>query len=78
MLRLLLNLLRPLPEIARELRLLRELYELDLASRTPPVYRLTEKPSQRDTEVSYQGQEERTPVWRKLGWGAAADSEDED
>lgn len=77
MLRLLLSLLRPLPELAKELRLLRELYELDLASRTPPVYRLTEKPSKRDTEVTYQGQSDDTPRHKRWFQGAGL-PEDED
>jgi len=69
MLRLLLSFLRPLPQIAAELRLLRELYELELSSREKPIYRLTEKPSKRDTEVLYG--EETVPAhkqWDTSEW----------
>lgn len=76
MLRLLLVLFRPLPEIAKEIRLLRELYELDLASRTPPILRITEKPGRNDTEVSYAGiPEEKSKSWKR-GWFAAEPDED--
>ena len=54
MLRTLLDLFAPWASIARELTALRELYEADLASRKPPVYRLTEKPSKSDTEVFWE------------------------
>jgi hypothetical protein len=55
--RTLLALFRPLKAIALELHILRELYELDLASRENPVYRVTEKPHGDDTEVTYAGVE---------------------
>lgn len=45
----------PFSKIAEELSTLRELYELDLASRH--IYRLTEKPSKGDTEVSYSSED---------------------
>jgi len=75
-LRLLLSLIRPLSHIAQELRILRELYELDLQSRVPPIYRMTEKPSKADTEVSYQGVDEKTPFWKRVPW--FNDEEDKD
>lgn len=43
----------PFTSIASELRLLRELYELDLSSRSPAVIRITEAPKRTDTEVTY-------------------------
>ena len=49
----LIRLLVALPTIAKEITLIRQLYELDLGSRNPPVYRITETPSPKDTEVSY-------------------------
>ena len=55
MLRTLLALMRPLHSIARELRIIRELYELWLWQQDPPIYRVTEKPHQSDTEVTYSG-----------------------
>jgi len=45
--------LAPFSSIASELRVLRELYELDLVNRPTPIVRITEKPSRNDTEVSY-------------------------
>ncbi len=47
------DLFLPLNAIVRELATLRELYELDLASRNPPIMRITEEPSKGDTEVTY-------------------------
>jgi len=47
------QLLFPFSVIAQELTTLRELYELELSSRTPPIIRITEKPKASDTEVSY-------------------------
>jgi hypothetical protein len=43
----------PLTTIAKELTAIRELYELDLGSRRPPVYRVTETPGKSDTSVTY-------------------------
>ena len=45
------DLLLPFSSIAQELRILRELYELDLANRNPPTIRITEAPKKGDTEV---------------------------
>jgi hypothetical protein len=42
----------PFSVIARELTTLRELYELELSSRKPPIIRVTESPGD-DTEVMY-------------------------
>lgn len=45
--------LAPFTSIASEIRILRELYELDLASRNPAIIRVTEAPNKNDTEVTY-------------------------
>lgn len=69
----------PLREIAKELRILRELYELDLSQRERPVIRSTEKPSKSDTEVSYMGVKDERPKYKR--WfmpDAAPDEEDGD
>lgn len=53
---------------------MRELYELDLASRNPPIYRITEKSSISNVEVLYSGtvEERRRKIWEPL------DEEEED
>jgi len=63
MFRALLALFRPLRTIARELTLIRELYELELSERMVdprwkplPLYRITEEPRKGDTEITYQGE----------------------
>lgn len=77
MLRTLLALFRPLTSIARELRIIRELMELELESRTPPIYRVTETPSKRNVEISYTGVTDERPVYKR--WFGAVDiEEDED
>lgn len=43
--------LNPFNAIARELGVIRELYELEMAAKG--IYRITEKPKRGDTEVSY-------------------------
>ncbi len=64
------QIIHPFSEIASELRILRELYEAELAERlvivperaavqAAPIRRVTEKPSIHDTEVSYMGVEEK-------------------
>ena len=75
MLRTLLALFRPLTTIARELAIIRELWELELASRQPPIYRVTERPSKRDTEVTYSGVIDKRPVYKR---GFEADEEEDD
>lgn len=59
-----LRLVAPFSAIARELsimngelKILRELRELELSSRTPPIIRITENPGRSDTEVTYMGDE---------------------
>jgi predicted SnoaL-like aldol condensation-catalyzing enzyme len=46
-------LLTPLPELVKDIRIIRELYEADLAERH--IHRQTEKPKTSDTSVSYSG-----------------------
>jgi len=46
-----------LRNIARELSIIRELYELELATHKPPIWRITESPGKGDTEVFYTGEE---------------------
>jgi hypothetical protein len=76
-LRFLFSIFRPFASIARELRIIRELYELDLASRRPdPIYRLTEKASKKDTEVSYSGVIDDRPMYKR--WFEQGDEEDEE
>ena len=60
MFRRLLGLLSPFHDIAHELKILRELYEAELAERDPPIIRRTEKPRKSDTVVSYAGEEDKT------------------
>jgi hypothetical protein len=56
-------LFNPFGTIARELQIIRELYELELAARTDargnpaPIHRVTESPGRRDTEVTFAGDE---------------------
>ena len=76
MLRTLLALFRPLTSIARELRIIRELYEAELESRTPPIYRVTETPSKRNVEISYTGVTDERPAYKR--WFGQADVEEED
>lgn len=53
--------MHPFGTIARELQIIRELYELELAAHTDhqgrpdPIRRVTEAPSKNDTEVTYAG-----------------------
>ena len=42
-----------LSSIAESLLVVRELHELDLSSRHPPIWRITESPGPSDTEVLY-------------------------
>jgi len=65
MLRQLLMFFRPLRVIASELTVIRQLLELELASRDPPIVRITESPRADDTTVSYQGIEDRRPKHKR-------------
>jgi hypothetical protein len=51
MLTKLLDILLPLKSIAQELRHIRQLYELELSERTPPIILPSQAPSRYDTEV---------------------------
>jgi hypothetical protein len=64
MLKTLLRIVRPFSVIARELTILRELYEAELAARPNPVYRVTEKPRESNTEVLDPDGSE-SPAWKK-------------
>ena len=65
LLRMLRLVFSPFKEIARELRIIRELYEEELGSMQPPVMRRTETPDPRfDTEI-FDGSEAR-PGWKKF------------
>jgi hypothetical protein len=55
----------PFASIAQELRVMNELKELELANRIDPrtgqlapIYRVTETPGRKDTEVTFMGDEE--------------------
>lgn len=80
MFRTLKELLFPFTVIARELTILRELYELELSSHTPPIRRITEKPSASDTEVSYTGDEKKESPSEQLieMWQREQDDDDYD
>ena len=75
MFKLLISLLRPLPEIAKQLRRIADLYELELAERVihaeslpAPIRLFTEKPSDADTEVTYSSDAEITekPWYKRM------------
>ncbi len=68
LLRLIRAIFSPMKLIAAELRIIRELYELELESRNPPIMRVTETPNPRfDTEIFMPGDEaDNRPAWRKF------------
>ena len=72
--KLLLSMLRPFAGIARELKIIRELMEADLASRH--IYRVTEKPSKKDTEITYAGVTDDRPLFKR--WFDVDDVEEDD
>ena len=72
------RLLFPFSVIARELTTLRELYELELSSRTPPIMRVTEKPRASDTEVSYMDEEKKQSPSDELMEAWQREQEDDD
>jgi hypothetical protein len=76
--RRLLGLLSPFHDIARELKILRELYEAELAERDPPIIRRTEKPRKSDTVVSYVGEEDRTKTALRKAFDSLVNSTEED
>lgn len=57
----------PFASIARELQVMNELKELELENRinpktgeAAPIYRITEAPGRKDTEITYSGDEQST------------------
>jgi len=70
-----------LQELSREIRILRELYELELSSRSPSIIRVTEFPRADDTLVIY-GDPDSIPrddaedLWAE--WALANEAEDQD
>lgn len=65
----------PLRVIARELAIIRELWELELAARQPPIYRVTAKPKAKDTEVSYMDVSDTRPKYKR-GWDPVAEEDE--
>ena len=57
--------LLPFQTIATELGILRQLYELELSARTPPIIRVTESPKKDDTLVMYGDGSDLTDKERK-------------
>ncbi len=60
------RLFHPFAAIARELAIIRELYEMDLANRTPPLIRCTEAPGKNDTTVTYADEDEKKSERERL------------
>jgi len=74
----LLQFIAPFSEIAKELRILRELKEAELAAHNPPIYRVTEDPKKDDTEVTYMDDEKKSrSALRKLMEGDITVDEEE-
>jgi len=83
MLKALLAIFRPLHTIAKELTIIRELYEMELLERQihtgkewvpAPLTRITEKPKKGDVEVTYQG-DATGPRWKQLDWDDGPEEE---
>jgi hypothetical protein len=67
LLRMLRLIFSPMREIARELKIIRELYEAELAEREPPIRRITEEPNPRfDTEVFLEDGGSERPGWKRF------------
>ena len=77
MIRLLLSIFRPLGVIAKELTILRQLYEADLAAREQPIYRVTEKPTKDDTVVTYAGVSDERPKHKRWFGSEEGEAEEE-
>ncbi len=77
LLRLLRLVFSPFKQIAADLRIIRELYELELSSRNPPIMRITEKPDPKhDTEVLTDGvADDSLPFYKR--WTVQPEEEDE-
>lgn len=75
----LMRLVAPFAAIARELSIIRELYELELGSRNPPIIRITETPGKSDTTVTYADDAPKAKsALRKLMDGEPVEEEEED
>ena len=74
----LMRLIAPFSQISRDLAIIRELYELELASRNPPLIRVTEQPKRGDTEVMYTEDTPKKTMKEKLAtlWGENEDEDD--
>lgn len=67
-------LMRPLRSIAKDLHRLADLVELELASRTPPLWLPSQDPRTDDTQVRYYGERDDRKPWRKwFDWHDDAD-----
>lgn len=75
MIRLLLSIFRPLGVIAKELTIIRQLYEADLAAREQPIYRITEKATKDDTMVTYAGVSDERPKHKR--WFDSGEGEED-
>lgn len=79
MLKRLANLITPFSIIAKELTIIRELYEADLDNRK--IYRVTEKPGKSDTEITFVGEDEEKPkgsALQRLAMGLLGEEEEQD
>lgn len=57
----------PFKEIAKQLKRLADLYELELGERVPPIMLRLEKPNaQIDTEILTDGAYDQEPVWKRI------------
>ena len=75
----LMDLVAPFASIAQELRIIRELYELELSQRPSPIIRITEKARRTDTEVTYADEvPHKTSALQKLKdeWDIIGESDD--
>ncbi len=67
LLRMLRLIFSPMKEIAKQLKRLADLYELELGERVPPIMLRTEKPNaQIDTEILTEGMYDQEPVWKRI------------
>ena len=63
-----------LTRIANSLAIIQELYETELSSRHPPIWRITERPGPSDTEVLYSSD----PVKRRHPFDSEEDADEEE
>lgn len=75
----LLTLVVPFSQIALQLKRIADMYELDLASRNPPIIIQTEKPSKNDTQVTYGEEDEgKLSLRQRLVRQLEMEAEDDD